>query len=301
MSRESTIWHDIRGRLDDLAHHYPEWQPSLQLWQAVLYALDDPVWEEAVPQPCRDRPAAAPLLAGMVCYVDARRVDRWVRSLAKLARQNTAPGQAALLRVNFHQEDVLALLEAALCQDQARLTALAEGLGTHPHALAAIAHLAVMPLLQACGRRLASQVPHAWSCGYCPICGAWPTLAEVRGLEHSRALRCARCGAAWHTALLRCPYCDEMDHKRLSVLLPEQHGTTGQIDTCATCKGYLKTHTTLQALPAYAVALQDLATIALDVAALDRGYTRPERPGYALACRLVASPARPRTIFGWHV
>jgi FdhE protein len=92
-----------------------------------------------------------------------------------------------------------------------------------------------------------------------------------------------------------------MDHQRLGVLLPEQHGVTGQIDTCATCKGYLKTHTTLQALPAYAVALQDLTTIALDVAALDRGYTRPERPGYALACRLVALPARQRTIFGWHV
>jgi hypothetical protein len=148
-------WRDIRQRLGSLAQQYPEWQPALQLWQATLYALDDPVWEDVVPQLSPDRPAAAPLLAGMVCQVDARRVGRWVRSLAKLARQNTAPGQAALLQVNFHQEDVLALLEAALCQDHARLTALAEALGAHPHALAAIAHLAVIPLLQACGRRLA--------------------------------------------------------------------------------------------------------------------------------------------------
>jgi FdhE protein len=92
-----------------------------------------------------------------------------------------------------------------------------------------------------------------------------------------------------------------MDHKRLGVLLPDPHDAPGQIDTCMTCKGYLKAYTTLQALPAYAVALQDLATIALDVAALDRGYTRPERPGYALACRLVASPVHRRTILGWHV
>jgi formate dehydrogenase maturation protein FdhE len=92
-----------------------------------------------------------------------------------------------------------------------------------------------------------------------------------------------------------------MDHERLSVLLPEQHGALGQIDTCTTCQGYLKTHATLQALPAYAVVLQDLATIALDVAALDCGYTRPEHPGYALACRLVASPARRRIVFGWHI
>jgi FdhE protein len=92
-----------------------------------------------------------------------------------------------------------------------------------------------------------------------------------------------------------------MDYERLSILLSEQHGAIGQIDTCATCQGYLKTHTTFQALPAYAVALQDLATIALDVAALDRGYTRPERPGYALACRLVALRARRRIVFGWHI
>src|SRR5262245_6055767 len=126
LSRESTRWHDIRGRLESLAHQYPEWQPSLPLWPTMLYALDDPVWEEAVPPPCPDRPATAPLLAGVVCHVDARRVSRWVYSLTKLAGQNTAPGQAALLRVNFHQEDVLALLEAALCQEHARLTALAE-------------------------------------------------------------------------------------------------------------------------------------------------------------------------------
>ena len=119
MSKESTSWHDIRERLEGLAQQYPEWQPSLQLWQAILYALDDPVWEETVLQPCPDRLAAAPVLAGAVCHVDAHRVGRWVRSLAKLARQNTAPGQAALLRAHFHEEEVLALLEAALCQDHA--------------------------------------------------------------------------------------------------------------------------------------------------------------------------------------
>src|SRR5438094_9197645 len=109
LRRESTHRHDIRGRLESLAHQYPEWQPALQLWQAILYALDDPMWEETVLQPCPDRLAAAPVLAGMVCHVDAHRVGRWVRSLAKLARQNTAPRQTALLRVHFYQEDVLAL------------------------------------------------------------------------------------------------------------------------------------------------------------------------------------------------
>jgi FdhE protein len=300
LSQASSNWSDMRARLERLAQHYPEWQPALQLWEAVLRVLDDAMWGEAVPQPCPDRPVAAPLLAGTICHVDARRVSRWVRSLARLSRKNMAPGQAALRRVDFQPQDILALLEAALCQESTRLTALAEALGANADALAALAHLAVMPLLHACQRRLAAQIPHAWPYGYCPLCGAWPTLAEVLGLEHTRTLRCARCGAAWRTSWLLCPYCDETDHQRLSVLRLEQPSTT-YLDVCATCKGYLKTHTVLQALPAYAVALEDLATIALDLVALERGYARPEQPRYALASRLVASPARPRTILGWHV
>jgi len=299
--RNSTHWADIQGRLDELGQQYPEWQSSLQLWTAVLRSLGDPVWEAAVPQLCLDRPVAAPVLTGVTCLVDVRRAGRWMRSLLKLASKNAVPGSASLLRVDCRPEDALALLEAALCQEHTRLMALAEALGAPPRALAALAHLAVMPLLHACGRRLTPQINHPWSYGYCPICGAWPTLAEVCGLEHARTLRCARCGTAWRTTWLRCPYCGEMDHQRLGVLLPEQHDAPGQIDICRTCQGYLKTHTTLQTLPSYAVALHDLATIALDMAALERGYTRPEYPGYALASRLVASPWRQRAILGWHI
>ena len=300
MSEESINWSDMHARLDRLAQQYPEWQSALPLWEAVLRGLDDAMWEDAVPQPCPDRPGAAPVLAGTTCHVDARRVSRWVRSLVKLSRKSTAPGQAALRRVDFQPEDVLALLEAAMCQEHTHLTALAATLGVNASALAAMAHLAVMPLLQACQRGLARQIPHAWPYGYCPLCGAWPTLAEVLGLEHTRTLRCARCGAAWRTTWLRCPYCDETDHQRLGVLRLEQPGTI-YLDVCATCKGYVKTHTTLQALPAYAVVLEDVATIALDLVALEHGYARPEQPRYALASRLVASLARPRTILGWRV
>jgi hypothetical protein len=34
------------------------------------------------------------------------------------------------------------------------------------------------------------------------------------------------------------------------------------------------------------VLLDDLTTVHLDVVALERGYQRPERPGYALEARL---------------
>src|SRR3989475_7118346 len=107
--------------------------------------------------------------------------------------------------------DGLQLLEAALCHDDARIDALAaaggEGEGADPRALRVLGHMAVLPLLQACGRRLASELPATWWEGYCPLCGAWPVVAEYTGLGRKRQLRCGRCGTGWAIPLLRCVFC----------------------------------------------------------------------------------------------
>jgi hypothetical protein len=40
--------------------------------------------------------------------------------------------------------------------------------------------------------------------------------------------------------------------------------------------------------------VQDLTTLELDVAALERGYARPERPGFPLAVTLVSAGGQAR-------
>jgi FdhE protein len=293
-------WNDVSTRLGSLRQRYPEWRSVLLVWEDILRTLEEAVGAAAVPRPHPERPGAAPLLAGITLQVDARQVRRWLERLGRIAGKNAPADAAVLTRARLVKEDVLALLEAALCQEERRLASLAAAKTPprgSPSALTSLAHLALVPLLQAWGQRLAPQVPPDWSYGYCPICGAWPALAEVRGLEHARRLRCARCGGDWRTAWLRCPYCGEADHRRLGVLMPAAPGVIGTVDTCSTCKGYLKTRTTLQALPAYVVALEELAMVELDMAALDRGFTRPAFPGYALTCRLSAQPWRLRAVF----
>ena len=125
-----------------------------------------------------------------------------------------------------------------------------------------------------------------WLRGYCPLCGGWPTLVEMRGLDRSRRLRCGRCNGDWQLPVLRCPYCDELRHHQLHALAPEGDEQTRRVDVCESCKGYIKTFTTLQAQPLRSLALLDLATLELDVMAQDRGYTRPSRPGYPLEVSL---------------
>ncbi len=290
----------IRTRLDTLARQHPEWYPWLRLFAAVVRALAEPRWAEVVPRLDSDRPGDAPLLAGAELAIPAGQVQRWIRQLLRSVARGGGSQAASLAAGDLSRLDALALLTAAMVQDEAHLRTLAAAAGVDPQALGALASLAVMPLLQACRAHLERQLPATWSHGYCPLCGAWPAWAELRGLERSRRLRCGRCGGDWPTAWLWCPYCGETDHRNLGFLLPTGSEESRQVATCATCRRYLKSLATLQASPAHAVALEDLASVDLDLVALERGYLRPARPGYAVALRLVEQPGsgRLRALFG---
>lgn len=279
---------ELRKRLAEVRGQNPESEAWLGLLEAALAESEDGArWAAAVPQPAADRPIKAPFLYRAQIAVDGRAARRWVGRLLELA--------AALARVKPRRFDAVALLEAAVGQDDARIDALAAESGTDLHALRVVAQLTALPLLQACGRALGPKVPAAWWEGYCPVCGAWPAVAEFRGLERKRWLRCGRCGGGWEAPWLQCPFCGETHHDNLAYLAPEADEQTRRIEICKSCNGYVKSLAIVRPLAAWAVPLDDLATVALDVAALDRGYQRPERPAYALEARITE---RPRTVFG---
>ena len=269
---------EIQERVAAARRDNPESETWLGLLEAALGENENgAVWEAAVPtpRPAADRPVKAPLLSHVTMTVDGRAARGWVRRLLRLAH----PG-------NSRRIDGLALLEAALSHDDARLDALARAADMESPALRVVAQMAVLPLLQACARRLAGKVPASWWEGYCPVCGAWPTVAEYTGLERKRQLRCGRCGTGWAIPVLRCVFCDETWHENLGYLTPEAGEQTRKIEVCDTCKGYVKGLTTVRGLAPWAILLDDLATVPLDVVALERGYQRPERPGYALEARI---------------
>ncbi len=262
---------EVQRRLAEARGHSPESEAWLGLLEAALGETEGgAVWEAAVPEPAAERPVKAPLLSHVQIALDERTARRWVRRLL---------GRGL---------DGLTLIEAAICQDDARCDALATAAGADPKSVRVVAHMAALPLLQACGRRLAPDVPAAWWEGYCPVCGAWPTLAEYTGLERKRQLRCGRCGTGWAIPILRCVFCDETQHDNLGYLTPEEGEQMRKVEVCATCHGYLKAVTTVRPLPPWAILLDDLMTVHLDVAALERGYHRPARPGYALEARIAA-------------
>lgn len=271
------------ARLERLGREHPEWRPWLGVLGRALQEASGSAWEAAVPSRPAEPAAGRPLLGGTQLRVDGALARRWVGALFDTAAE--AAGSEAR-RARLETADALAVLDAALRQDAPGLAALSRRQGWSPEAFHAVAALTALPLLQALGRRWARHLPAGWRGGCCPLCGAWPTLAEARGIERSRRLRCARCGSDWATEPLRCVYCDNRDHARLGRLVEEEGGERRQVETCAACRGYLKTLATLEAGPAPEVILDDLTSVDLDVAALDQGFARPPGPGCALDVRV---------------
>ena len=260
----------------------PAWRPWLRLLELALDAAD-PAWEAAVPAAPAGDGTSAPLLHGSTLRVDARRLRRLVRTLLRIAVEGALEGDderaaASLARLRSRRLDVLELVRASIAGDVSAIERIAAATEVEADALAVVAQLGAVPLLQACARRWKDRVSPTRLEGWCPICGAWPTLAELRGLEKNRRLRCGRCAADWPLPVLHCAFCGELHHDNLRSLLPEGEEQTRRVDVCESCKGYLKTVSTLQPLSPRDIALRDLASIDLDLMARERGYSRPPRP-----------------------
>lgn len=200
----------------------------------------------------------------------------WVGLLEDTARAIEDPrwnATAWLTHLGLGAVDVDAWVDAARRQDEADLARLAEAGGVNADRGLALAGLSVTPLLHALRRT--TTIPEPWTHGFCPACGAWPVMAEYRGLERQRRLRCVRCGGDWAASWLSCVYCDERDHTRLGSIVPEARIETVKVEVCHTCRGYLKTVTTLGTLSFLELAMADLETVDLDLIAIERGFTRP--------------------------
>jgi FdhE protein len=75
---------------------------------------------------------------------------------------------------------------------------------------------------------------------------------------------------------IRCPYCGAIGHESRGALVSEQDGEARKVETCSACRGYLKSVSTLRAWAGDEVALTDLATVDLDLVALERAFERPQ-------------------------
>lgn len=253
----------------------PAWQRWIDLVELAVAESQLPAWSDCV-HPRAGRPPESPLLHEATLRINNARASDFVSRLAE-----------RFAIANLKTVDPLALILIGVERESSSIEIAAGRLGVSPDTVAVFGQLCALPLLLNAPRALDPEASRTWQRGYCPVCGAWPSMVEMRGIQRERRLRCGCCGSDWLLPVLRCAFCDEIDHRNLGSLLSDGDDQHLRVETCSSCHGYLKSVTTLGAMAFTALAMKDLSTVTFDLAAQDRGYSRPARPGWQLHVAIV--------------
>jgi hypothetical protein len=131
--------------------------------------------------------------------------------------------------------------------------------------------LAMRPFLSRCAEVL-QQRPELslWTHAHCALCGGEPELAFITP-SAERHLICGRCGLRWKWESLACPYCRNSNRAQITSFAT----TDGlyRVYACDVCRRYLKAfdgrHSARPVMP----VVDSVATLPLDAAAIQRGYS----------------------------
>ena len=269
-------------RLDRLAEQSPPLRDAAAIQGAILRAIYrvPPLAGafELAPDRARDKlHAGVPLLRDEDVPLDLFAIRTLMLDLCRSAVADQKRGPAAEIAAAIEQGalDVAALVAAALKGQADAIRERAAALGLDGELVCTLLRFSLFPALEQLAARLALLRALApWRQGYCPTCGSWPLLGEHRGLDQARYLRCGLCATEWPVDRMFCPFCGCRDHQALGYLHVEGD-QQNRAATCERCLSYNKTIATLAALPAMELAVHDLATIHLDMVALERGYMAP--------------------------
>jgi FdhE protein len=169
----------------------------------------------------------------------------------------------------------------ALCRDGARLpevvrTWFASGRAGAPTlegdgaGLEAVLVQAMRPILTRAAEAIMARTDlSTWNKGTCPLCGGEPDLSVITPAA-DRLLICGRCSARWRFHQLTCPFCLNSDRTRITSFASRD----GQyrLYACDVCQRYLKAYDARKASRPVMPAVDSVATLPLDAAAMQKGY-----------------------------
>jgi len=135
-------------------------------------------------------------------------------------------------------------------------------------------HMSIYPSLHSNAEMLKDQFDlKQWLRGYCPICGSSPHMSQFN-TEGQRSYLCSFCGFEWPGERLKCPFCENTDHKKLHYFYAEGDEAY-RVDLCDNCNQYIKTVDSRKLDYEPDLELEDILTIHLDILASEKGYKRP--------------------------
>jgi FdhE protein len=168
--------------------------------------------------------------------------------------------------------DITKLLEEGF--DDRKIEEIANRFELDKKILLFLIHNSMKPSLEATAQHLLQEInTDPWGKSSCPICGSLPHLSFLKEEVGKRYLLCSYCGYSWRTDRLSCPFCNNKEQESLHYFYGEGEKVY-RIDLCDKCHQYIKTIDT-RTIGDEELTLEDLATLHLDLLALEKGYKRP--------------------------
>jgi FdhE protein len=268
-------WDDLRTARPDLAPAVDLQQRLLSIVVSVAGALEGKLPRLSLPPKYVAAKLArgVPMLSGEPIPVPVRMLKPAFLDLCEALAAGGAGDAAEHIKhsVESGQMDAGSLLTASLARNQDAIRTGAIHRGLAPDLVWLLAELAASPFAHALQRAL---LPTAcdWNHGYCAVCGSWPALMEV--VDGHRILRCSFCASAWERNEYSCTYCGDSSETFITAA-PDPERVQRRLEICGACQGYLKTLDVPGLSPFPLLAIYDMETMDLDLAAMEHGYSRP--------------------------
>ena len=131
--------------------------------------------------------------------------------------------------------------------------------------------LAMRPFLSRCAEVLQQRSELSiWTHPHCALCGGEPDFAVITPAAE-RHLICGRCTLRWKFEPLTCPYCQNGDRSLITSFATSDGRY--RVYACDVCKRYLKAYDARRATRPVMPVVDTVATLPLDAAAIQRGYS----------------------------
>lgn len=290
----------IVRRLREIAEQSPDLQDAARAYEVVLPILRDADLSVAPlsltsGQIHAKMERGMPLLHDIELDFDAEAAQKLMIRLARAIEDFDKKNQPALLRLPWTKTrnrphaatmirlaleekrlDACELLPHVASGGGGPISEIAGQLGLDSGLVATLTKNALKPALRAWRREVAPKAEGiSWNRGECFVCGAAAALGELRENGQVKHLRCGSCGADWTFGRLRCIHCGNEDHRTQRYFSFEKKDAGMRVEACDRCKGYLKVIFAFSPTPVELLPVEDLATLHLDYAAQERGYSRP--------------------------
>lgn len=199
-----------------------------------------------------------------------------LRQVADVLRRHDALEAAdhASIVALARDSDALHPLVAAWYAETSVPPAERKGLDAHreqlPGLLDQVFSIAVRPFLARAAEVAAQSAPVGdWGRPWCPFCGSEPEFAAVVA-DDVRVLTCGRCEGRWPWLFVGCPWCETRDASRLVTLASPDRKY--RVYGCTVCNRYLKGYDARGGRRPVLPAVDTIATLPLDAAAMQRGF-----------------------------